>query len=325
MRRLGLAIALGAVLAAGADARAVELEGTWYVLVHYQDAESGKPDAWRWEDRVWTFARKGDRLEWTEYPIVVLEDETGRFESASGNRASRVLAAWEPTPAQLADIKSGLQTNSRGVKTKTLRSGGNPTAWTSGEGATPDSAMVITYSETWSIEGLPEAPVFTRDDSMGGAATETMEGRTQYRAEAVRESGDEIVGSFERDGSRKGRFRLIRSSGTEKVRGSGLTQGQRVMQMFASQIGINLTAEQVKALAEGRAAPGLAIPDDIRQDVRAQIRQNVEDTIRQQGGDPRALAAEVDSVTSQIEKLILEEGKTPEEVQRMLEAGQITP
>src|SRR5690606_20159834 len=43
----------------------VELEGTWYVLVHYQDADAHDPQAWRWEDRVWRFAREGDRLVWT--------------------------------------------------------------------------------------------------------------------------------------------------------------------------------------------------------------------------------------------------------------------
>jgi hypothetical protein len=185
--------------------------------------------------------------------------------------------------------------------------------------------MVITYSETWSIEGLPGAPIFTRDDSMGGATAETMEGRTQYKTEAVQQNGDELVGSFERDGTRRGRFRMIRTGATERVRGSGLTQGQRVMQMFAAQAGIELTAEQIKALAEGRVAPGMPIPEEFRQDLRGQIRRNVEETIRREGGDPRALAPQVDSLTRQIEKLLVEDGKTVDEVDRMLRAGEIVP
>src|SRR5262249_48630372 len=122
LRRLVAALVLCLVCGVASGARAFDAAGNWYVLVHYKDAESGKPDQWRWEDRVWKFERKGDRLEWTDYPIVVFEDETGRFENLSGNRASRVLAAWEPSPLQLEDIKNGLQTNPRGVKTKTLRS-----------------------------------------------------------------------------------------------------------------------------------------------------------------------------------------------------------
>jgi hypothetical protein len=314
-----------AALGAAQPAASVELEGTWYVLVHYQDKESNKPDAWRWEDRVWRFTRAGDNLEWTEWPIVVFEDESGRFDSLGGNRASRVVAAWEPTPAQLADIQDGLQVNSRGTKTKTLRAGDGGSAWESSEGGAAESASIITYSEHWSIGGLPEKPVFSREDSLGSARSETMEGRTEYRTEEVRDGGRELVGVFERDGTRAGRFRMIASGETEAARGSGLTQGQRALQMLASQAGLNLNAEQIKALSEGRVVPGVPIPDETRQDVRKEIRRNVEDAVRQQGGDPRAAQPQVDALVDRIERLILDEGKTVEEVQRMLQAGEIRP
>ena len=183
MARVLLGCALLLAVAVAPAARAVELEGTWYVLVHFQDSETSKPDAWRWDDRVWRFTRKGDRLEWTENPIVQFDDDSGRFEAMRGGRAARVIAAWEPNPAQLADIQDGLAVNSRGSKTKTLNAGADGTSWSSGRGSAADSAMVITYSETWSIEGLPDAPVFTRVDSMGGASAESMEGSTRYASE----------------------------------------------------------------------------------------------------------------------------------------------
>jgi hypothetical protein len=159
---------------------------------------------------VWRFQKTGDRLVWTDWPIVSLRDETGRFENLSGNRAARVVAAWEPNAEQLADIKDGLAANSRGEKTKTLRASGGGSGWESGNGAGGDSAMVITYSETWSISGLPEAPVFAREDSMGSASTESMEGRTLYRTEVVRDGGEELAGSFDREDRRTGRS-IIRS------------------------------------------------------------------------------------------------------------------
>jgi hypothetical protein len=325
MRRLLVAACAAAACALPRAAAAVELEGTWYVLVHYQDAGSPKPDAWRWEDRVWRFTRQGDRLEWTEWPIVVLDDERGRFENLSGSRASRVVAAWEPSPGQLSDIQDGVQVNPRGVKTKTLRAGGGSGAWSSSESASAESASIITYSEHWAIEGPPDKPVFSREDSLGSGRSETMEGRIEYRTEEERDGGNELVGSFDRDGTRVGRFRMIRSGETERVRGSGLTQSQRVMQMFASQVGVQLTPAQVKALSEGRSAPGMPVPADLRADVRAQIRENVEDAIRQQGQDPRALEPQVESLTGKIEHMILDEGKSLEEVQRMLSAGEIAP
>ena len=81
MRAFAMLLAAAIALGFASGARAVELEGTWYVLVHYQDSETNKPEQWRWEDRVWSFARKGDRLEWTEWPIVVLEVRSRRTDS----------------------------------------------------------------------------------------------------------------------------------------------------------------------------------------------------------------------------------------------------
>ncbi len=322
-RRLRLA-ALAAALLGASPAAAVDLEGTWYVLVHYQDAESNKPDAWRWEDRIWRFTRQGDGLEWTEYPIVVLEDESGRFERLGTNRQSRMVVAWEPSEAQLADIRDGLQVNPRGVKTKTLRLGEGG-SWQSSGGPSAQSAAIITYSEEWSIEGLPDLPVFTRVDSMGGFQADSLEGRTEYRTEEVREAEGELLGRFERDGARVGRFRMIRSGETEKVRGSGLTQEQRLMQMFASQVGVNLSNEQILALADGRIAPGTPISEELREGARADIRRIVEQGFRDQGQDPARFRPQVDSLTAKIEKLLFEEGKSLEEVQRMLGAGELLP
>ena len=248
--RAALVLLASALLAA--PARAVELEGTWYVLVHYQDKESPKPDAWRWEDRVWKFERKGDRLEWTEYPLVIFDDETGRFESARGGSAVRVVGAWEPSAAQLADIKDGLQVNSRGVKMKSLRAADGGAAWSSSESASPASASVITYSEHWTISGLPDKPDFVRDDSMGGGSAEDLSGRTEYKTTEV--GGDELHGSFDRDGTRIGTFRMIRSGATEGVKTAARTQ-EELQRKVAIR---NLPAGEMQQLVRDRLEEDLA-------------------------------------------------------------------
>jgi murein DD-endopeptidase MepM/ murein hydrolase activator NlpD len=224
------------------------------VLIHFQDSETNKPDAWRWDDRVWKFERKGDRLEWTEYPIVQFDDDTGRFEAMRGGRAARVIGAWEPSATQLADIQDGLAVNSRGSKTKALSAEAGGTKWTSGAGGGADSAMVITYSENWSIEGLPDAPVFSREDSMGGASAESMEGSTRYKTESVAPGGDEIKGSFDRDGTRSGNFRMIRSSA------HGLTSASKDQQELQRKAGIRTIAnsEEMRQLVRDRVQQGLA-------------------------------------------------------------------
>lgn len=317
-----LATALGT--AAASSARAADLAGTWYVLVHFQDSESNKPDAWRWDDRVWRFRPDGSRLEWTEFSIVVFQDESGRFERLSGSRASRVVAAWEPSPGQLADIRDGLAVNSaRGVKTKTLRAANG--GWASGGSALGEGASVLTYSETWIIEDAEGKPVFVREDALGGASAETMEGRTEYRTEEVADDGSELSGRFERDGTRVGRFRLIRTGDASAVGSSDQSERTRkVLLDQALQQGV-VSQEEVAAAfaAQVQLGEGSAAPD--RAQARRQIRDGVEAAIRAQGEDPRVLAPQVESLTRQIERLLFDEGKSVAEVQRLLETGQLRP
>jgi len=320
--------ALAALLLAapsGPAAAAVDLEGTWYVLVHYQDAASGKPEAWRWDDRVWRFRPSGDALEWTEFSIVVFDDESGRFEALGGSRAARVVAAWEPSPAQLADIRDGLQVNSaRGVKTKTLRAGaGGELA--SGVAAATEGAAVLSYTEDWRIEDPGALPVFVREDSLGGASAESMEGRTEYRTEQVAADGSELSGRFERDGTRVGRFRMIRSGESAAVGSRDQSERQRkVLLDRALQQGV-VSQEEVAAAFAAQVELDAAAGGGDREAARARIREGVEGAIRAQGEDPRALAPQVDSLTRKIERLLFDEGKSVAEVQRLLETGQLRP
>jgi len=322
-----VALAALLVLGAAAPARAVDLEGTWYVLAHYQDSQSNKPEAWRWDDRVWRFHRNGDALEWTEWSIVVFQDEGGRFEALGGSRAARVVAAWEPSPAQLADIRDGLQVNSaRGVKTKALRPGEGG-AWTSGTAALGGGgASVLSYTEDWTVEDPAGKPVFLREDSLGGASAESMEGRTEYRTEQVASDGSELSGRFERDGTRVGRFRMIRTGEASAVGSTDQSERQRkVMLDRAVQQGI-VSPEEVAAAFAAQVQLGEdAAGGGDRTQARKQIRAGVEAAIRAQGEDPHALAPQVDSLTRKIERLLLDEGRSVAEVQRMLETGQLRP
>lgn len=324
-RHLAAAFAAGVLLGLARAAHAVELEGSWYVLSHYQDSETNKPDAWRWDDRLWRFTRKGDRLEWTEWAMVSFQSEAGRFEALSGNRAARVVAAWEPNAAQLADIRDGLAVTSRGSKTKTLRAGADGASWSSGEGAAADSASVITYTETWTIQGLPALPVFQRDDSMGSAQTETMEGRTRWATESVSADGDELTGRFERDGTRIGRFRLIRSADPSKAGEQDLEERQRkALRQQAVQSGL-VSPEEVQALIGTQVKLTPDAHSDDRSASRVAIRQNIEDAIRAQGEDPRVHAGAVDALARKIERLLFDEGKSLADVQQQIASGELTP
>jgi hypothetical protein len=207
---VGLLAAAAFLLLPGAAHAQLELEGTWHVLVHYRDDNTSHPEQDRWSDRVWVFERKGERLEWVEYPIAVFEDETGRFERRASGQYARVLGAWQPNEAQLADIGDGLRVNTRGMKRKSLR-GSDAGGWQSASRARAGSASTITYEENWSIQGLPRLPVFLQEDVLGSERSETLEGATRFETTAVSETGDLLEGRFERDGTRRGSFAARRA------------------------------------------------------------------------------------------------------------------
>jgi len=289
-----LALAFAALLAAPGSARALEAEdllGTWYVLAHYQDSGTDHPDRERWVDRVWKFEWEGEKLKWTDYSIVVFEDETGRFERLGTNRQSRILHYWEPSPGQMDDIRDGLEVNQRGAKSKTLE----PTdegGWSSAGRASPASMNVISYVETWSIAGLAaDRPVFERSDSLSSGMTETLEGVTRYTTTHI-EAG-ELRGRYERDGTQEGTFRMIPSVGARWVKGSGKSPNQRFREMAVSQY---------------------SVADD--PELAGELRATLEQSLAEGGIVLRK--EDLDRLTERMAKLY-QEGKSPEEIQRIVE------
>ncbi len=312
MRRLASLAAL-LLFAFAPTARAAELAdwlvGTWHVLAHYKDSNATHPDAQRWDDRVWVFEKKGDRLVWTEYPIVVFQDETGRFENSGTNRMSRVVDDWQPNEAQTAQIAKGLEVNPRGMRSKTLRS--TRGAWRSATQPTAASASVVSYVENWSILGTAQLPEFRHEDSLGGERTETLDGVTLYATTQVDPAGDVLTGTFERDGSRRGTFRITRSGPVSNVKGSGKTQSERVRDMFIQNMGREALSGELSA--EDRA------------EIHSDIQRSIEDYLHRKGIDPSTQRAQVESMTAKIEHMLIDEKRPLQEVGRMLEAGEIRP
>jgi hypothetical protein len=185
--------------------------GAWHVLVHYEDAASAGAERERWEDRAWVFEREADRLRWTEYPIVIFEDETGRFESDGANRASRTRNHWQPDEVQLADIKDGFAVNEQGVASVTLRI--SEESWVSGPKQAAPSASMILYDEGWRIDPAAEGPVFKREDALRSERAEDLTGVTIYTTRAIADGGRLLRGDFERDGEQRGTFTMTRAAG----------------------------------------------------------------------------------------------------------------
>jgi hypothetical protein len=187
------------------------LLGAWHVLVHYEGAASSGADGERWNDRAWIFEKEGDRLRWTEYPIVVFDDETGRFESDGATRVTRTRHHWQPDEAQLADIKDGLAVNERGVSSVTLRR--SEESWVSAPRQAASSASMIRYDETWSVDRVADGPVFKREDALRSERAEDLTGVTIYTTRATADGGCLLRGVFERDGAQRGTFTMTRAAG----------------------------------------------------------------------------------------------------------------
>ena len=201
---LAAVVSIG-VLLASSSALAVNLIGTWYVLIHYQDDQFRDPEAQQWEDHVWEFKLEESRLRWLDYPIVVFNDPAGRF----SNR-QRIVHAWEPNGTQREQIATGLVVNPRGSKTKTLR-GSESEGWASVSRRRAASVAAISYVEHWSVETPATLPVFAREDHLGSGLRGNMEGRTELRTTRIAADGNTLHGEYSRDGVRHGVFRMMRS------------------------------------------------------------------------------------------------------------------
>ncbi len=321
-----LALLAAAFLAT--PAAAVDLIGTWHVLVHYTDSAADHPERERWEDRIWVFEAEGSRLRWTEYPIVVFADQTGRFEQIGGSRPSRVLHFWEPNAGQLAQIREGLEINPRGSRSKALR-GSDAGGWHSGKKDTYQSARFITFQELWQITGMPDLPTFTRNDVLGSMATEDVKGRTSWQGESVEPGGDVIRGRYERDGTRIGSFRMTRSGEVGTVTRSEKSESERAYEAFYGAMASQLFAGELpgggsEAEVRGAIEAGRFSEED-RRDLRVEFERAIAESYRSQGNDPRKFRPQIQSLARTMVELFVDDGRSIAEIQRMLMDGRLRP
>ena len=241
------AAAAPAALALDADrpdrhlARARPLQGRR----HAKNAE-----AKRWEDRVWVFEKTGDRLALDRLSDrrVRRRDRPLRAPSAATARAAcsptgrRTRRSRPSSPAGLDGQLARLEVRRR-CAAATRRAGSRA--------STAAAAPVDRSSPTrrpGASRACPTSRVFTRRTRWAAAAREDVEGRTLYKTTTVEAGGNVLRGSFDRDGTRKGTFRLTRGGAVHcRLRGR-------------RQVGTPAQQHQARRVHRRCVAPGLVDP-----------------------------------------------------------------
>jgi hypothetical protein len=180
--------------------------------------------------------------------------------------------------------------------------------------------MVVTYIENWSVESPTTLPVFRREDSLGSSATENFDGMTEFTTQVADPVTGTLTGVFERDGSRHGTFRMTRSGAAADVKGKSKSEGKRFYESYLAE---NFEADLLPsgdALAESTAAGSGG-----RSQVQSEVRAALEKILREQDLDPRDFEREISSLSRQIAAQLVDEGRTPAEIQKMLAEGDLNP
>lgn len=314
LAHLARALLLAGAAALPAPARAVDLAGTWYVLVHYRDADGPDPGAQHWSDAVWRFEQPGEaRLDWSWYPSVLFDEQEGRFAMVDRQRLARVEHAWEPSPAQRREIAEGLRVQPRGAVTKSLRRRGD--GFRSLGAARTASTSVIGYAETWRIESPDARPVFVRSAAMGSARTARLEGATRFEVETISEDGDELRGRYRRDESQRGTFRMWRAGPVRSLEADPREAPPEPSARFLA--GRLLGPRHHVAALEALAARG----DD--EALRAEVRRRIELAMRDAGESPERHARFRDRLVDEVSRRLASEPASVERLEALWSQGRL--
>ena len=169
----------------------------------------------------------------------------------------------------------------------------------------------MSYTESWNIEGTPDLPVFRRTDSLGGERTESLEGVTLYTTTSADPAGNWLKGSFERDGSRTGSFRMLRA-GTGKALTTKRNQSERQRDAFIDWMGRRQLDES-------------QLTQQDRADLDAMVRAAIGQRMQSLGIDPAQRSDQIDKLVPEIEKRLFAEKRPLGEIPELVKEAVVAP
>ncbi|MCH8132841.1 MAG: hypothetical protein IIA30_09855 [Myxococcales bacterium] len=121
---------------------------------------------------------------------------------------------------------------------------------------------------------------------------------------------------------------MMRAGGIRVVEGSGKTQGQRLMEMFGSMYGFSGSGAQGMEALQG-AIDELRAAGEISRTTRMELRGDIvewlEEGMRARGQSAKPSERQLESLALRVEKELLDEGRSVQEVAKMIEMGELRP
>jgi hypothetical protein len=185
----------------------------------------------------------------------------------------------------------------------------------------------ITYEETWNIDGLPSAPRFERQDSMGSGGSDDFEGRTLYEGTSIDKGGDVVRGNFDRDGKRKGTFRLARTGAVHSVaEGGGKSAAGEQLKRgeFVAMLAPGLTDPLGgRSEAQWREAVGSSNAKDERLALRAALEGGLRTQVLADDDATSGQNRVLSNLAVELERLFADEKKSFADLRKMMQQGEV--
>lgn len=205
---LGLAFSLLALRAPAAegDFAKADLNGSWYVLIHYTDASSENKDAKRFKDFAWTIEQTANTITWEYYPFVFFGEDS----EIVRRQAMKDATPWEPSASEWAAVRVAVDVSSRALQRKRM-TGSMADGFKSLAPLASGGLNTMSFNRNWDVTFKPDRISIVIVDSLSGSGgLEGMEEAITYEINE-RVSADEYRGTYS-EGDKRGTLRMVKSA-----------------------------------------------------------------------------------------------------------------
>jgi hypothetical protein len=202
----GCALLAAPRLALAEDLSNLDLNGEWYVLIHYKDASSEDKSITKFKDFAWSIRQQPASLELDEYPYVLFDEGSEEIRRAD----MRGHKPWQPEGLVLDALREHVDVSTRAMRSKKL-DGSTKTGMKSLPPAGSSGGATMNFVRNWDMTWSPTLVRISIVDSLSGGSA-ILGGMEEASVFEIKErpSADELRGSWSED-DKSGSLRMIRA------------------------------------------------------------------------------------------------------------------